>query len=256
VMRNQKPLVKKPNVYVYLFGGLGNNLFQVNHGLTLGAGQVFFVTNLIESRFWSQIFRWAFHEPTILKVPFLNDVQFKRISTFLVFAHISNLIISRVLQKPVFGVSWESLIATRVNFGYFQDCPSESWVIKFRSKLRKEHFDHVVHLRLGDSPTLQVDVDAQIKLLNQLKHNMIYVVTNDRASALKLLKKVNTKVAFVGGNVIDDLEIMRCSKTLIIPQSTFSLIAAFSSHSLQTLYVDEKFWKLKGKECNYSVIYY
>lgn len=243
-------------MYVYLLGGLGNNLFQVNHGLLLVNRKVVFVTNIIESGFWSRIFKWSFHEPTILKIRLQEDIYFKRLNTLVFLAHLLCLKASRVLRNPFLGVSWESVNPTRVNFGYYQDNPSEKWVLKFRSEIQLKRYNCVLHMRLGDSPTLQADLDAQMELLDKLKLELIHVVTNDKRRALKLLKNTSTHFEFLGGTVIDDLEIMRGAKKLIIPQSTFSLIAVFSSQNLETLYVTEKFWKKKGKKGNHEVIYY
>ena len=247
---------QEPKTYVYLLGGLGNNLFQINYGLSLSDRNVLFVSNLIKSKFWSWLFNWSHHEDSVLQITFLNEVNIQQISPVKVLFHLIGLKVSKFVGSPILGVSWESIHGDRVNFGYFQNTPHQEWIVKLRTSVSLENYEHVLHMRLGDSPTLQVDVDAQIKLLRVLGLKMIYVVTNDCNSATSILNELDIDFELLRGGVMDNLDALMRAKILIVPQSTFSLTAVFLSNSLETLYVNDRFWSLKGKDIRCNVVYY
>lgn len=247
---------QEPKTYVYLLGGLGNNLFQINYGLSLLDRNVIFVSNIIKSKSWSWLFNWSCHEDSVLQIPFLNEVNIEQISHLKVLIHLIGLKVSKSVGTPFLGVSWESIHGDRVNFGYFQSTFHQEWIVKLRTSVSLENYEHVMHMRLGDSPTLQVDVDAQIKLLRALGLKKIYVVTNDPNSASSILKELYIDFELLRGGVKDNLDALTRAKILIVPQSTFSLTAVFLSDSLETLYVNDRFWSLKGKNIRCNVVYY
>lgn len=241
---------------VYLLGGLGNNLFQLDHGLRQkGEDNVVFVTTLITKRVYSKIFGWTFHEPNLLDLKLNSQIQFVDRNAVYVLLDLVLLFFVKRLKLELFGVSWNSSELTRVNFGYYQDVKDKHpFIVSIRTHTKL--YDAVVHLRLGDSPTLKEDLEFQLRELDNLGLSCINVVTNDRKHAKLILQKYSFHYVFVGGNVLDDLEILMSSKLLIAPRSTFSLAAALMSSKLETLVVDEVFWSGKGRPVDYEVKFY
>lgn len=241
---------------IYLLGGLGNNLFQIDHGLRQGGEQnVVFVTTLITKRFYSRIFGWTFHEPNLLDLKLSGEIQLVERSAVFVFFDLFLLFFVKRLKTEIFGVTWDSRELTRINFGYYQDL-KDKYPFILTVPTNTKIYDAVIHLRLGDSPTLREDLELQLCELDNARFNCIKVVTNDRKHAELLLREYSFQYEFIGGDVLEDLDIMMSTKLLIAPRSTFSLAAALMSVNLETLIIDEVFWLSKGRPVNYRVKFY
>ena len=241
---------------VYLLGGLGNNLFQIDHGLRQqGEHNVVFVTTLITKRFYSTIFGWTFHEPNLLDLTLNSHIQLVERSPFYVFLDLFFLFFAKSLKTDIFGVTWNSWELTRANFGYYQDLNNKHpFILSVPTKTKI--YNAVVHLRLGDSPTLREDLTFQLRKIDDLRLSCVKVVTNDRKHADLLLQGYSFQYEFIGGNVLEDLEIMMSSNILIAPRSTFSLAAALMSTNLKTLFIDKELWISKGRPVDFEVNFY
>ena len=225
-------------------GGLGNNLFQIEKSLSSQNSKVKVVTNLIEDRFYSRIFRWTFHEETVSELSFKDDIEFIRLNSLQVIMHLGFLLFSKLTRRTFLGVSWDSYDLTPVNFGYWQ-LPGKNSATKYR--LRINHDVEVcqlpvVHVRLGDSPTLSEDLKAQLNLMVQLNFDRYLVITNDKESFIENAKNLNLSFDVKQQTVTEDLMELLSAKTLIVPRSTFSLIASFMSSNLEVLYVNYEYW--------------
>lgn len=244
---------------VYLIGGLGNNLFQVDYGLRQSKGQdVVFLTNLIDKPIYSRVFGWTYHSPDIYNINLNEDINLKKESFFRLLFDLFFLVLAKSFKKNIFGVSWNSSEISRSSFGYFQDLEHHGRK-QFSSGMQVQGkvYDTVVHFRLGDSPTLDFDVNKQLNLLNELQLSDVKVVTNDIVTTSALLQNYDFEFEILGGSVIEDLKILMLSKRLIAPQSTFSLVAALMSDNLQELYIDKQFWYNKGRnKPNLNIKYY
>lgn len=244
---------------VYLIGGLGNNLFQVDYGLRQSKGkEVVFLTNLIDNPIYSRVFGWTYHTPDIYNINLNKEISLKKENFLRLIFDLFFLFLARLFKKNIFGVSWNSTEISRSSFGYFQDLEHHRHQrFSLGMQAQGKVYDTVVHFRLGDSPTLNFDVNKQLNLLKELKLSDVKVVTNDIATTSALLQNYDFEFEILGGNVIEDLKILMLSKRLIAPQSTFSLVAALMSNNLQELYIDKQFWSSKGRNMpNLNIKYY
>ena len=244
---------------LYLIGGLGNNLFQIEKSLSSQNSQVRVVTNLIEDRFYSRIFGWTYHKETVSELSFKNDVEFIRLNSLLVLIHLCLLFFSKFTNRTFLGVSWESYLLTRVNFGYWQirdGKDQNAFKLKIDYKVQVNTLP-VVHVRMGDSPTICEDLNAQLELMKELNFDRYLVITNDKESFIESAKNFNFEFEARQRTVAEDLLSLLSAKTLIIPQSTFSLVASFMSDKLEVLYVNPIYWLRNGRYLNdVSIKYY
>lgn len=80
------------------------------------------------------------------------------------------------------GVSWEQVELTQTNFGYFQRNINYHRFVEIECS----HYIYdrflieipLVHIRMGDSPTLRRDLNKQINLLNTLGYKHYNIITN------------------------------------------------------------------------------
>ena len=227
---------------VYLLGGLGNNLFQIEKGLE-DDEEVVFITNIIASRRINHCFGWTYHGPDVINMMFKQNVIFKQLSWIFVLQHLSQLVVAKTLNIQFLGVSWENKILTKVNFGYFQfhrkSLPSLKLAMDSSSVDFGDTALPLVHVRLGDSPNLEQDIAAQLQLLLTLKYPKFRVVTNKPSEFLSRVKQVPLTFIVVGGDVIQDFHILSRAQIVIIPQSTFSLFASLTNQQLKHLYLRE-----------------
>ena len=226
---------------VYLIGGLGNNLFQLNAAKILSAKsdkEVVIVTNIVESRFLHNLFRWTFHDFVLTDVLTENKLRIERVPIPVICWDLSNLFIHKSFPRLKTNVVWDSEDErATAYFGYFQTV--EQWAVRCEIM----HFSAsdinvpLIHMRLGDSPTLKEDVVAQIDLIRSLGITAVKVVTNDRVSAERLLKHSRMDVLYKGGSVVEDFKEIANTKCVIIPNSTFSLTSILSSNLIETVYL-------------------
>lgn len=243
---------------IYLIGGLGNNLFQVEKSLSSLDSRVDLVTNLIEDSWYSRLFGWTYHKETVTQLSFRNEISFTRLNTLLVLFHLCLLFFSKRINTSFLGVSWNSKELTRVNFGYWQSSNSKS-EITFRLRMNTNVEVNqlpVVHARLGDSPTLHSDLRAQLDLMLELNFEKYLVITNDKDSFIEYTRNLDLKFDVYQRTVSEDLFTLLSAKTLIIPRSTFSLCASLMSANLKVLYVDRNYWLSNRRDLGDVLIKY
>ena len=231
---------------LYLIGGLGNNLFQIDKALGFDPGEVQIITNLIDDKFYSTLFGWSFHNEAISSGLIDNDIQIKRFPALVVLWHLLLLFFVKKLQRPVLGVSWDSNELTKVNFGYWQSkekIDNKNVRLKLNSGSKRIKGVTICHFRLGDSPTQNEDYLAQIELIRSLDIGSYIFVTNDKHALQSRLAGSEIHYEIRQGNVLEDLNLLLSAETLIIPRSTFSLIAALTSKNLIKLYVPSDYWE-------------
>jgi hypothetical protein len=233
---------------IYLIGGLGNNLFQIQKGLE-SAEEICFVTNLIKSQFFSRLIGWTFHSPEVLNLNFESSLRFKQISWFICALDLFAFLLAKRFKSSLFGVSWEAQVLTRCNFGYFQKIEKSLPTVKINWEYH-ENEDHnvpLVHVRLGDSPTLEDDLFRQLRLISVLDYSEVRVVTNQPEKLLQITNSLKTKFIIVGGEVLRDYYLLSRAKTVIIPQSTYSLFAILSNKEVETVYLRSDSLKMLNK---------
>ena len=225
---------------IYLIGGFGNNLFQVQKGL-MSNEDIVYVVNIIKSKNLHKIIGWTYHEPTILSTTFIDDIAFVELPWIRVLFDFLFLSLSRIFNISIFGVSWEQEELTNTNFGYFQQKMNYNRWVEIECCLDNHDQDLIetplVHVRMGDSPTLRQDLNKQINLMKKLGFNHYNIITNRPDEVVENFTGQPFSIDVVGGQVIDDFCLMRNAEILIIPQSTFSLFSALSNQNARSIYI-------------------
>jgi hypothetical protein len=243
---------------LYLMGGIGNILFQIDHGIrnSENGEEIEFVTNFINSKFYSKFFNWTFHQNDLHNYNFNINLNFRNLSLITVLVDLFFLWSNKKRLFKSSVVSWESSVLTKVNFGYFQyPRKIQNRNLLISSSIVTIEYP-VLHLRLGDSPSLKEDVESQIRLLKSLKFSKYIVITNDSIQANDLLKNQGIEFEIQSNCQAIDFYILSNCKIIIIPQSTFSWMAAYENTNLEKIYVHQKLWSKLWFNTNVEIVTY
>lgn len=237
-----------------LIGGLGNCLYQIDHMVRVTNGEVVFITNLISSKTLTRCIGWTYHEPEILNLNFHRDIIFAKKNTLRLLVDLIMLFTSKKLARTILNTwRWgdkDDGGMYKVNGGYFQYYRNEPYEALISSRFIP--VDRVVHLRLGDSPSINSDVAAIKSLLSKSNDwDNCIVVTNDVLEAKKLFGK--RPLTYCSNSILEDFELLRSAKNLVVSRSTFSMFAAYSSDCLENLWVASDFWDTLGFNANINV---
>ena len=177
---------------VWLMGGLGNQLFQVNYGyrlMEMGLS-VQFVDNLCKKSFLTErILSWKIH-------PYMLDGVVK------VATHTESNIAPVFFSKINMLNQWSNYIdcqpipnLPKNIFGYFQ-CKELQDQVFFNNNIQplllglsKSRAKIVAHLRFGDAPNLEQNMKYYVRALNELGRSRFCVCTDDKKFAQKCKKK-------------------------------------------------------------------
>ncbi len=234
------------NITIFLYGGFGNNLSQVNFGSLLESKnyQVKYCDVLTKKNLFTRILGWNIHDQTHknLNLSYVNFGFFRLLKIF------STLLISKILTKNFSSVFYEGdLFVSKIDeihlkkfkyfFGYFQSSLLLKKGIKLEliSKINqsKKKDQIAIHMRGGDyAKNDRLNEDYYIKALQMIgdSHMQIKVFTNDIKYAEKILNFLNvSNYEFSNGNPFDDFIEMACSKVIISGNSTFSIWSSICS---------------------------
>lgn len=244
----------KNNITVYLMGGLGNVMFQLNYayhlrsqGFSVDIGCIL----LNQSFLSNKLLGWSNHGTSDIlnSLNLLDDFH----------CHSSgggNIIaagLSKVIGHAFFSTCFygrESPVAKDIKsrhlFGYFHinNPINEYFVKKAQSALLRHvkksdlmHVDNilqeidddfVVHVRGGDyraDPNFSIDDAYYMSALSGRKK--CFIITNDEIYSRKLFKNIPVEYSFVNtGNAIEDFFILAMCRNKILANSTFSWWAA------------------------------
>ena len=239
---------------IYLMGGLGNVLFQLNfaHNLRDNGIAIKINTLLIDNSFLLQrVLRWSFHgtKSIIDKIELLKFFDYNN----LISMHLVYGAISKIIREDFFSASYCGLFAPRYSnlcgthlFGYFQ--LNNNINLGFTNEIKKNIFNifyssqykylrdimqfigenFVVHVRGGDyklNPSLVLDVAYYKKAL--LGEEFFFIVTDDRPYAKKLFSDMPIPYYIVETHgALEDFIVIMMSKKKILANSTFSWWAA------------------------------
>ena len=222
---------------IYLMGGLGNNLFQLDHLVKNEDGTTIdVVTNLVQSKLTSKLLGWTFHGSVINDLAYDSHFNFKRVSWGRLFLDLFGLFINKKLNTNLIqGVSWESANLTRVNFGYFQ-YPRSRVHLKVLT-IHKQPKDFVIHLRLTDSPLKSKNIKNVISLLSNLYCEKVTLVTDNTFEAKRILKNFEN-IEYSNGTIIEDFMTLATCKRAFISNSTFSIYAVLQNENIEEFYID------------------
>lgn len=261
----------KRRVIVYLMGGLGNVLFQINYAHNLRSRGFDVVLNgylLNENFITKKILGWSSHDTlSLLKdLDVISLFKFEnRITIYFLLGLLSKIVNKNIFSCQYFGLAapeCENLKATHL-FGYFHIknpiCSEFVSIVKraiannicrpdlkrVKENLRQIGTSWVIHIRGGDykfDQNFAIDMDYYIEATKG-KDNF-YVITNDRNYSEKVLSNINLKFDFVCSNdALEDFLILTISNNKILANSTFSWWAAELGSENSLIIQPEPFFK-------------
>lgn len=217
---------------VWLMGGLGNQLFQIQFGLWLARESqypVIFNRTLTNSNFFTKTLRWSIHDNILDKVVVTDD---------LLFSHTGNpfAILSAKLSlfnkfSRFYGSNFLEEDFCENIFGYFQcaifnELVCDENLINIR-RPNSWSDDLVMHLRGGDINDMGGALKYYNEVLYDLPSSEIRIVTDTQ----RLLKKVRSdfpKHVFIDVSSSASIDFLRLAgaRKVILAPSTFSWWAA------------------------------
>lgn len=232
--------MKNNSINIWLMGGLGNQLFQLNKAVELNnrGYSVTLVNNLVlqNSIIASKILKWKIHDNVLNKVYDVGSVTTKK--------DVMPILLSKSKMFGYYTKYYKSeydVLPTKNMFGYFQkkinmNLHSEKFL------LNKKSSDIVMHIRLTDNNNLVFSKKYYLDIIHKFNLNHIKVVTDDNAGAKKFLDD-NTTIHYdiVSSNTLSDFATLRGAKYVIAAPSTFSFWAAISNETADKVYVPETF---------------
>ncbi len=229
---------------IWLMGGFGNQLFQINTGAYLihQGHTVTFVTNLIEKGFVTEkILKWKIHEDT-LRSKLLNLRSARH-------PHLLPALLAKAPMLTSVACFYHSAIdensLSRHIFGYFQDPEfnADLWFdvdYGFITPITLPPHDTVVHLRFTDANNFSDNLDYYSEAISKLGKAKLFVCTDDREYASNFLRR-NSVTDFIisHGSLVDDFGAMVQAKDLVVAPSSFSWWAAKLNKSLASYCISE-----------------
>jgi len=260
---------------IYLMGGFGNVLFQINYGYFLMSRgyKVKFATILISSnKMINKILGWSDHGTlgTIKTLGLDNKVEMidGSITSLAIF------FISKVIKKPFNshcynGIYREESIEDQCSalLGYYHlDIPIsdkfksdivsllENYIDNkdavFLEKIKKLGTAQLVHYRAGDYLSKEckknlIPDQYFSQVLNNCKKK--YLVSNDDKYSLKYLHSlIDDKIESISNETaLDDFILIMCSSNLVLSNSTFSWWASELSNAKKIYQPDPFFSNLE-----------
>ena len=217
-------------ITIWLFGGLGNQLFQIQYGIWLKSMgySVVFNSYLCKVNVSTNLLRWCVHE-YVLEELIADELLFD--SYIEPFALISSKMKYFDFYSKFYGVTYIPLAPSRNAFGYFQ-C-SEFSVEAFENgflphiTIPKEREGWVMHLRGGDVVVDKNVISYYARAIHRVDASIVHVVTNSE----ELLNRIKilcpqTEFVNIGSCVISDFTSLACFENVILGPSTFSWWAA------------------------------
>lgn len=239
---------------IYLMGGLGNVLFQLNYLYNLRSLGMLTKVNctLLENSYLTKkLLRWTDHRTLniLLELQLLSDIDLEFDGYINIFAGALSKFLDRdVLSARYFGLTSPSInnISADHLFGYFHKHNSinKQFIKKVRGEiLRRIDFTEfsyvrealniignsfVVHVRGGDyayDASFAISNDYYRKALSG--QEKCYILTNDIEFSKNLFSGIEIKYNFLNTKTaLEDFIILALSKNKILANSTFSWWAA------------------------------
>ena len=212
--------------YVWLMGGLGNQLFQANFGYKLLASgsRVSFNSLLVKRNAMRFVTRFNIH-------PFELHSLIKDCPIHTAFNAAPFLAKPPIFNRysQWFGTSGIPICSAKNYFGYFQDKRDnkQCWFQDLVTLTDAKRYDVALHLRYTDSPHLVRSMEVK-KILKRFSSSFeIAILTDDKEKAGKLVREVGlSNIDFPQGGLLDDFSIIAKAPTVICADSTFSWWAA------------------------------
>lgn len=241
-------------VKIWLMGGLGNQLFQVNYGLKLleeNRAPIIFNTYLTRKNLFTSLLGWTIHDYFLER---LIDVDPNIIYQSDPLAIAASKLPFKQNYSAYFGLEQVPLSPPRNIFGYFQNAEflsKDTPTFRLKSGLLSKHpvFDTVMHLRGGDINDFNYADSYYCKLLAELETSVIHVVTNNLQYFTELRQKF-PRHTFMDVSEHGYFDFLTCcnAKRLLVAPSTFSWWAARLGGPSEIV-LPERTYRQLGKPC-------
>jgi hypothetical protein len=241
---------KSDSTDIWLMGGLGNQLFQVNFGTWLEQEyslKVTYNTYLLKKNIVTHALGWSIHGVDCRSV-IESHQEFKCEANMIALA----LSKSQVSEKyaSFWNLSGICDCVPRHLFGYFQD---KKFLVNTFGLLRLDpyklvnipSYELVMHLRGGDMNDKSDAYEYYFKVLDELASSQINIVT-DCDDSFKLIERTFQKHKFVrcGGTPEYDFFVCCQARKLITAPSTFSWWAARLGRAKEVIISEKVFASL------------
>lgn len=228
---------------VFLFGGLANQLFQIQYGLSMrqnGCSVTF------DDFYVSTTKNHGFHVKNLLDVGSFEShgIRVFGISIPWMFARVLLKLRSDFLCKWLcLSNDFFSSPKSKIAFGYFQQA-------KYRnSSMAKSLYDSIfsgcdfgsfefsaMHVRLGDyvNNSIYSDISGYyVDVARRLSNCRlpIFVVSDDALGAKRILQDLDIDLIFCEGTALEDLSRLYYAQNLAIANSSFSFLPALYGHA-------------------------
>jgi hypothetical protein len=259
---------------IFIFGGLGNNLFQLNLAYRLqsiGTQVVLNKSLATDNILTNNILNWSIH----CTETFFNHLpSYSKFKTESKLNPYTLLRLAYIKAKSIIATNSLDLLATpsihlgmkqNTFIGYFHNnnVPSESLISDLQIAINKlaykspriigliDVINHssrsaVMHIRGGDflaqkKPLL---LPTTYYETSTIAYDKIYIVTNDICFAKKVTSTLKSELVFIEGTTsIEDFIILALAQNKILANSTFSWWAAEISDKNHTIFQPEPFYK-------------
>ena len=239
-------------VFVWLMGGLGNVLFQVNFGMYLEQRgyKVQFVENLTHTNWVTKILGWKIHDvvyPSLISAEFTQQRW-----TPLLLAK------SGLMKKfaQYYGKGHLPERPALHTFGYFQEKALLRKIlitIKDPRIVQREAVNPVIHLRLTDSNYGSENINNLLHLKNLMPNQRFTIVTDDPLKTQELIRDIKLDAAIRHGDVLSDFYFLTSAKKLLLADSTFSWWAAALSENLNDVWIPNRLFQELGFPQSFQV---
>ncbi len=243
-------------IQIWLMGGLGNQLFQINKAYELREFglDIKLVDNLIQQDgiFATKFLKWKIHQD-------FTDQVYKHDFEIITKKNLLPIILAKAKlfeRYSSFKRSDFSCTHSKNMFGYFQKNVTIHLPIKNFTLKNQDPPEVMMHMRLTDNNNLYYSKKYYSKVLKNIINHKICIVTDDELNSEKFLEDngvLNYKI--LSGTVKEDFSRLANAKLLICAPSTFSFWAAIANNFAQNIYVPKKFLEyIKKPPMNWIII--
>ena len=241
--------MSKRSYNVWLMGGLGNQLFQINYGYRLrGLGhEVHFVDTLTKhSLLTKKILSWTIHPYVLDKI---IPVECRTLNAFPVLFAKGNILNQ---WSNYMGCELSGTLPRHI-FGYFQ-CRELHDSVYFEKDISSllwldssDRTDIAAHLRFGDAPNLEQNIKYYISALKKVSDCEVCICTDDKDFAKPFLDENSfNNYYFSEGDLIDDFRVLANASVVIAAPSTFSFWAIKLSAHVKEFYIPKELYAELG----------
>jgi hypothetical protein len=249
------------HINLKIYGGLGNQIFQLAASLLLGQRNKITGLNIDESSLsnynvarYNELPNFFDLSKLSVSVRFNESLLMKfRIAKLFAFRVPFNIFVSDKNFQYMFGLKSGLHMD-----GYFQKCLTQQnfnqEISLLKNALIEKHYPIsdkcIIHIRGGDFVELGwdkvSDLEFYLKAISYMKNNhqtkYFYVVTDDRAYASRLMSDIGVNYEFSGQSMEDDFRLIGSHKFRILSSSTFAFWASALGENNGAVVIAPQYW--------------